>query len=63
MEYYNNKRPPSALGYISPKDKLLGRENEIFSERERKLEDARIRRAKRRQELRARFQKSISVSN
>jgi len=34
----------SALGYITPKDKLEGNEQTIFQERDRKLEDARERR-------------------
>lgn len=43
--YYNTKRLHSAKGYIAPQDKLLGREKEIFPERDRKLSDARERRA------------------
>ena len=38
---YNNIRYHSAIGYITPKDKLEGRENIIFAEREKKLFDAR----------------------
>lgn len=38
----------SAIGYIAPQDKLLGREKEIFSERDRKLSEARQRRAAKR---------------
>lgn len=41
VEYYNNKRLHSAIGYISPKDKLDGKENTIFESRNRKLEEAR----------------------
>jgi transposase InsO family protein len=48
--YYNNTRLNSAIGYIAPADKLAGREKEIFAERDRKLEEARARRAKARQE-------------
>ncbi|MGI6416014.1 MAG: transposase [Thermoguttaceae bacterium] len=38
---YNNERLHSALGYITPRDKLHGREMEIFAARDRKLEEAR----------------------
>jgi len=43
--HYNTKRLHSAIGYIAPQDKLLGREKEIFSERDRKLSEAPERRA------------------
>ena len=42
--YYNGVRLHSATGYVAPKDKLEGRENMIFAERDRKLELARERR-------------------
>jgi len=51
VEYYNTQRLHSAIGYITPKDKLEGREEEIFSERDRKLEQARERRKLKRQRL------------
>ena len=38
---YNNERLHSAIGYITPQDKLAGREQEIFAERRAKLEQAR----------------------
>jgi len=41
----------SALGYITPKDMLEGRQQEIFAERERKLIEARQRRRGRREAL------------
>jgi len=41
---YNNVRLHSAIGYIAPVNKLLGRERWIFSERDRKLAEARKRR-------------------
>ena len=39
------ERLHSAIGYITPKDKLASRETEIFAARDRKLEEARARRA------------------
>jgi len=33
MEHYNQVRLHSALGYVTPKDKLEGKEKEIFAER------------------------------
>jgi len=44
----NTRRLHSALGYITPKDKLEGRENEIFAARDRKLQEAREQRKARR---------------
>jgi transposase InsO family protein len=51
--YYNTVRLHSALGYITPQDKLPGREKAIFAERDRKLEQARERRKAKRQATRA----------
>jgi len=45
---YNEFRLHSALGYVTPLDKLLGREREIFAARDRKLEGAREERKLRR---------------
>jgi len=45
---YNDARLHSALGYVTPRDKLHGREPEIFAERDRKLEEARQKRHERR---------------
>jgi len=45
---YNTERLHSAIGYVTPKDKLEGREEAIFMERKRKLAEARERRARRR---------------
>jgi len=53
VEHYNDVRLHSALGYIAPKDKLFGREEEIFAERDRKLEEAREQRRRSRQQQRA----------
>ncbi len=41
VAYYNNQRLHSAIGYITPKDKLAGHETDIFADRRRKLEQAR----------------------
>jgi putative transposase len=51
VEHYNNVRLHSALGYVTPADKLAGREAVIFAERDRKLEAARERRQVRRRGL------------
>jgi hypothetical protein len=48
VEHYNQVRLHSALGYVTPADKLAGREKEIFATRDRKLEEARGRRKARR---------------
>ena len=53
VAHYNTVRLHSAIGYVTPADKLAGRENEIFEARDRKLEAARALRARRRQEVRA----------
>jgi transposase InsO family protein len=41
VEHYNTVRLHSAIGYVTPRDKLDGREQAIFAERDRKLEAAR----------------------
>ena len=48
VEHYNNVRLNSAIGYITPKDILAGRQQEIHAERDRKLEAARKQRQTRR---------------
>jgi len=48
VERYNTVRLHSAIGYITPADKLAGREQEIFAARDRKLEEARQERKARR---------------
>jgi putative transposase len=42
----------SAIGYLTPKDKLEGRQKEIFAARDRKLEAARERSKAKRQAAR-----------
>jgi hypothetical protein len=62
---YNEVRLHSALGYVTPLDKLLGREQQIFDERDRKLEEARAlraqRRAQQRPQLRERLDKNATL--
>jgi putative transposase len=47
--HYNTIRLHSAIGYITPKDQLDGRDKEIHDERDRKLAEARERRKQLRQ--------------
>ncbi|MBF0422847.1 MAG: transposase [Magnetococcales bacterium] len=48
VEDYNTVRLHSAIGYVTPADRLAGRHEEIHSARDRKLEEARAKRAERR---------------
>jgi len=52
VEHYNTVRLHSAIGYVTPADKLAGRESEIWQNRDRKLEVARESRRQRRQQVR-----------
>ena len=52
VEHYNNVRLHSAIGYITPADKLAGREDAIWAERDQRLEATRELRARRRAEAR-----------
>ena len=49
VEHYNHSRLHSAIGYVTPADRLNGLEQVIFAERDRKLEEARARRQQARQ--------------
>jgi len=51
VEQYNQVRLHSALGYITPADKLNGLEKVIHDERDRKLEEARARRQQARRSM------------
>ncbi len=44
IRHYNERRLHSAIGYVTPQDKLDGREKTIFAQRKRKLREARRRR-------------------
>jgi putative transposase len=51
VTHYNTVRLHSAIGYLTPKDKLEGRDEAIFESRDRKLAEARDRRAQLRQRV------------
>jgi putative transposase len=53
VAYYNEVRLHSAIGYVTPADKLASRERVIFTERDRKLDAARERRRAAREASRA----------
>ncbi len=53
VEEYNERRLHSALGYVTPRDMLEGRQQAIFDSRDKKLEEARERRAASRARQRA----------
>jgi len=58
--HYNTKRLHSAIGFVTPQDKLEGREREIFAARDRKLEAARETRRLRRQAARVEAEKGAT---
>ncbi len=49
VAYYNDVRLHSAIGYVTPRDRLAGRHQQIGAERDRKLAEARERRKEKRQ--------------
>jgi putative transposase len=49
FRFYNEVRLHSAVGYVTPKDRLLGNDDAIHAERDRKLAEARERRKQLRQ--------------
>jgi transposase InsO family protein len=49
VNHYNSVRLHSAIGYITPQDKLLGKEKAIFAARDQKLAQARLQRKIKRQ--------------
>ena len=50
VDHYNTVRLHSAIGYVTPQDRLAGRQAEIHEARDRKLEEARKQRQLRRQQ-------------
>ena len=62
VEHYNTVRLHSAIGYVTPQDKLAGREPEIFAARDRKLEAARAIRRARRLGLTKQYEQNTMVS-
>jgi putative transposase len=50
VDHYNTVRLHSAIGFVTPADLLAGRQAEIHTARDRKLEEARQQRQKRRQQ-------------
>ena len=50
VDHHNNVRLKSATGYITPKDMLAERQQEIHAERDLQLEAARHQRQSRRQQ-------------
>ncbi len=52
VEHYNTRRLHSAIGYVTPQDRLTGRQEQIQAERERKLFEARERRRLNRRQAR-----------
>jgi putative transposase len=62
VAHYNNVRLHSAIGYITPSDKLAGRDKEISDNRDRKLAVARERRKQQRQAEHERSQVQPTVA-
>lgn len=54
IEHYNSVRLHSAIGYVTPRDRLEGRADAILRVRDEKLEQARALRARKRLEVVAR---------
>ena len=61
VQHYNTVRLHSAVGYVTPAEKLAGREKIIFQQRDQKLAEARERR--RRQRLEAQAATGLPVEN
>ena len=50
VDHYNAVRLHSAIGYVTPQDRLAGRQAQIHAARDRKLQEARSQRQLRRQQ-------------
>jgi len=61
VEHYNNTRLNSAIGFVTPRDRLEGRHPLIFAERDRKLEAAREQRRLRRQAARKEVEEPVTI--
>jgi putative transposase len=62
VEHYNHVRLHSAIGYVTPNDRLLGNDAAIHAARDRKLAEARERRKQMRQTRREHQQASADTS-
>jgi putative transposase len=62
VRHYNEARLHSAIGYVTPKDKLLGNDAAIHAARDRKLSEARERRKQMRQTPREQLETPFDVS-
>ncbi|MFZ0863185.1 MAG: transposase [Candidatus Sulfotelmatobacter sp.] len=63
VDHYNMVRLHSAIGYVTPQDRLAGRQAEIHAARDRKLEEARrLRQLRRQQTASVRFAHSSTAA-
>jgi len=63
VDHYNNLRLHSAIGYIAPADMLAGNQQQIWLDRDRKLENARELRKTRRKQKRLDQQTSLMTED